>query len=361
MNYSSSRFGQRARKKKIIKRWLVFLFTLLVFSGVGVYMTYTIVLKPNVWISSTDNGEAEIFVPKGSDFDQLKEILYEKGLIIHRKNFEFWADFQELPELVKSGHYTLKSGMNNRALVNMLRSGSQTPVNVVINKERLITGMAGRLGRQLEIDSAEILHKLTDSTYLASIGFTPENQMALFIPNTYEIYWTISVDHLFDRLKREYDTFWNISRMERAEQIQLTPNEVVALASIVEEETNMNLEKQRVAGVYINRLNRNWRLQADPTLKYAVGDFTIKRVLNDHKKVDSPYNTYLYLGLPPGPICSPSIASIDAVLNYEEHDYMFFCAKEDFSGYHNFAKTAAQHGANARKYQQALNRRKIYK
>jgi UPF0755 protein len=192
-------------------------------------------------------------------------------------------------------------------------------------------------------------------------GLDSANIKSLFIPNTYEFYWNTTAEGFTDRMIEEHNRFWNADRMAEAEHLGMTPAEVVTLASIVEKETNKNDEKQAIAGVYINRINSGWRLQADPTVVYAIGDFNIKRVLNKHKKYESPYNTYLNLGLPPGPICIPSISSVDAVLNYEDHDFMFFCAKDDLSGYHVFARTNAEHRRNAKRYQEALDERRIYK
>jgi UPF0755 protein len=185
--------------------------------------------------------------------------------------------------------------------------------------------------------------------------------MTLFIPNTYEFYWNTSADKFIERMYVEYKHFWSKSRLNKAQKIKLTPEQVIILASIVEEETIKDDEKPTVAGVYLNRLHKNIRLQADPTVRFAVGDFEIKRILNKHLKIDSPYNTYKYAGLPPGPICIPTISSIDAVLNYKKHDYLYFCAKDDFSGYHAFAKTLKQHNINATKYRKALNKNRIYK
>jgi len=185
--------------------------------------------------------------------------------------------------------------------------------------------------------------------------------MTLFVPNTYQIFWNIEPEKFIARMKKEYDAFWSGKRSEQAAAMGMTADEIVTLASIVQEETNKNDEKPRVAGVYVNRLKSNWLLQADPTLKFALGDFTIRRVLDTHKEIDSPYNTYKYTGLPPGPICMPDVSSIDAVLNYEQHNYYYFCAKDDMSGYHVFENTLSKHNLNARKYHNALNRARIYR
>ena len=241
----------------------------------------------------------------------------------------------------------------------MLRSGIQEPVQLVFNNIRTPEKLAGMIAGQIEADSLEILSLFSNTVLMEKHQFSRETIMGVFIPNTYEIYWNTSGEEFLDRMVREYRIFWNEKRLARARRIELEPMEVMTLASIVDEETFMKEEEVRIAGVYINRLNRHIRLHADPTVKFAAGDMNITRVLNKHLKIDSPYNTYRHGGLPPGPIVIPSISAIDAVLNYERHNYLYFCAKEDFSGYHNFAKTLAQHNKNARSYQNALNRRKI--
>ena len=251
--------------------------------------------------------------------------------------------------------------MNNNELINLLRSGNQTPVKVIFNNVREIDQLAGKIGSQIEADSAAISETIYSAAFREQTGLDSAKIKSIFLPNTYEFYWNTSADEYVDRMLEENDKFWNDTRKSKAAVIDLSRDEVVTLASIVEKETNKNDEKPALAGVYLNRIQHGWRLQADPTVVYAIGDFNIKRVLNVHKQIDSPYNTYLHLGLPPGPICIPSISSIDAVLNYDNNDYFFFCAKDDLSGYHVFAKTNAQHRKNARKYQEALDEMRIYK
>lgn len=206
------------------------------------------------------------------------------------------------------------------------------------------------------LDSATVASALTDSLTCARLGYTPQTIACLFIPNTYEVYWDMTLDQFLARMTKEKDRFWNDERRQKAKDIGLTPEEVVTLASIVDEETAKNDEKPIIAGLYMNRLKRGMLLQADPTVKYAVGDFTLQRILYRHLEVDSPYNTYKYAGLPPGPLRIPSIRAIDGVLNYTHHNYLYMCAKEDLSGRHNFARTLAEHSRNAQRYQSALNR-----
>jgi UPF0755 protein len=263
------------------------------------------------------------------------------------------------PENIKPGKYEIDSKLNYLELIRMLRSGKQVPVKLTFNNIRLKTDFAERIGAQLMFDSSTLLERLNDSTVDADLGFDAETILTMFIPNTYEMYWNTSVDDFLERMKKEYKRFWTQERLEKAEEIHLSPVEVSVLASIVEEETARKAEFPVVAGLYINRLRKGMLLQADPTVKFAVGDVTLKRILNYHLQIDSPYNTYKNPGLPPGPIRLPSISAIDGVLNYREHAYLYMCAKEDFSGEHNFAVTLSEHSANARRYQEALNKNHI--
>jgi UPF0755 protein len=221
--------------------------------------------------------------------------------------------------------------------------------------------LAGAVSKYIQPDSLELLKKFTDPTTFEKYGFTESTFHCMFIPNTYEFYWTTDAEKFVSRMFQEYRNFWNNSRKEKAAKLKLSFEEVSTLASIIDRETSMNTEKPVIAGVYINRLKSDWPLQADPTLIFALNDYTIKRVLDVHKNVDSKYNTYKYMGLPPGPICIPSISAIDAVLNYQKHAYFYFCAKDDFSGYHTFSKTYPEHLISAKKFQQALNKQKIFK
>jgi UPF0755 protein len=235
----------------------------------------------------------------------------------------------------------------------------QTPLNVTFNNVRTKEDLAGKVSKYLIADSLSILNLFYDENKIGKFGFNTETYRAMFIPNTYQFYWTTSAEQFADRMKTEFDKFWSDERRKKAENINLSPVEVTVLASIVQSETAKNEEMTRIAGLYINRLNRGQLLQADPTVKYAVGDFSLKRILNVHLEVDSPYNTYKYAGLPPGPINFPETSAIDAVLNYEKHNYIYMCAREDFSGYHNFAVTLTEHNRNAAKYRRELDKLKI--
>jgi len=349
------------KKKKSPFRAFIFIFILLLLAAAGVaaYLGYQIIYSPNVW--TEDEGEYFIYISNDDDFEDIKTQLYSEGYIIHRKNFELLADYKKYPENIKAGRYAIQKGMSNNDLINMLRSGNQEPVKLLFNNIRLKKDLAEKVASQINIDQNKFLELLNDSAYVKNLGFETETIKSMFIPNTYFVYWNTETEEFINRMKYEYDQFWNDERKQKASQKDLNPIEVSILASIVDKETQRNDEKAKIAGVYLNRLNSGWRLQADPTLIYALGDFNIKRVLNAYKEIDSPYNTYKYTGLPPGPICIPSIASIDAVLNAEDHAYFFFCAKPDYSGYHNFAKTSTQHIKNANAYREFLNKEKIFK
>ncbi len=261
---------------------------------------------------------------------------------------------------VRSGRYVISPDDNMLQLYLRISRGHQIPIRLSFNNIRTREQLAARLGNQLMLDSAEIATYLYDSTYCKQLGYTPETVISLFIPNTYEIYWNIGIDNFLKRMQKEHSAFWTSERLDKAQAMGFTPEEVTTLASIVEEETNNNAEKPMVAGLYINRLHKGMPLQADPTVKFALKDFGLRRIYGEHLQTESPYNTYKYVGLPPGPIRIPSIKSIDSVLNYTHHNYLYMCAKEDLSGTHNFASTFAEHQTNARKYWKALNNRKIF-
>jgi UPF0755 protein len=342
-------------KKRIVKGlWAAVVALLLVVAALG-YFIYERLYTPN--IQTADDGF--LYIPTGSDFDDVVNLLDKKKWLKDEATFRWTASQMNYTEKVKPGRYKLSNGMSNKAVIAMLRSGRQIPVQMVFNSIRTKHEFAQKVGDQLEVTPDAVLNLLEDREYLAKMGFTPENVMALFLPNTYEFYWNTSADQFLTRMKREYDKFWNASRKKQADQQSLSPVQVSIIASIVQQESNKEDEKPIIAGVYLNRYRKGWKLEADPTLVFALGDFTVRRVLNSYKLIDSPYNTYMYKGLPPGPICIASQRSIDAVLKASNHNYMYFCARDDFSGYHSFAATYSQHLSNARKFQQALNRRGI--
>ncbi|MCD7722004.1 MAG: endolytic transglycosylase MltG [Prevotellaceae bacterium] len=259
----------------------------------------------------------------------------------------------------KPGMYIITKGQSITTIYKRLRSGRQDPVQLTLPSLRTTDALAAFLSSRLMLDSAYVSSSLQNALYTDSYGYTPETVIALFIPNTYEVYWNVSLDDLMSRMRRENILFWNVAREAKAKALGMTHVEVATLASIVDEETNDNGEKPTIAGMYINRLKCGMPLQADPTVKFAVGDFSLRRLLNEHLQVESPYNTYLHEGLPPGPIRMPSVAGIDAVLDYTHSNYLYMCAKEDFSGTHRFAATYQEHLSNARRYRKALDQRGI--
>ncbi len=341
--------------------WLKILISIIVIlvisAGIASWRLYHAIYEPNVFLG--ERKTSHIFIPTGSNYIDVKAILYEKGMIVNTNTFEWLAEKKNYRNNIKPGRYLIHKDMGNNELINLLRSGQQDPVMLTFNNIRQKEQLAGSIAYQIEADSASIVQLLNDSSVLEKYDMTPQTSKLLFIPNSYEFFWNTSAEQLLERMHREYTNFWNEQRVQKAEKISLTPVEVGTLASIIQQETSKADEFARVAGVYINRLKKNMKLQADPTVIFAAGDFTIRRVLNKHLAIDSPYNTYKYAGLPPGPIALPDPRVIDAVLNYENHQYLYFCAKEDFSGYHAFARTYSQHITNARRYQRALNARNI--
>tara|TARA_B110000908_G_scaffold7231_1_gene8984 strand:- start:315 stop:1388 length:1074 start_codon:yes stop_codon:yes gene_type:complete len=354
---------KRRRKKSKhpkIKKFIIAFSLLAILGGCGmVYELYSRVYQPNI-ILPDDASEKYIYIPTGAEFIDVVRVLSENGLLINANSFEWLAVTKKYTTNIKAGRYRINRNLNNNELINLLRSGRQTPIKVTFNNLRNKEQLAGKIANQIEADSADLLAFITDTAFLNANGITKENVVCLFLPNTYEFYWNTSAEQFVTRMQLEFNKFWNSSRKSKAKKIKLNYFEVATLASIVEKEQNIKRdERPEIAGLYLNRIRKKMKLESDPTLIFALGDFTIKRVLNKDKKVVSPYNTYKHKGLPPGPICIPSINAIDAVLNSSDNKYIFMCAKEDFSGYHNFARTYAKHLINARKYQKALNKRKI--
>ena len=342
------------KNKKIIYKVIALLILVI---SICAYLLYINIFASNVQLKAESS--PYIYIPTGSDYPTVLQLLSRDKFLINEKSFYRTSHLMSYEKYVKPGRYKLREGMSNRELVALLRSGKQTPVQVTFNNIRTIEQLAQRISNQLEADSTSIVNTFNDSTLQLQNGFTNYNTIAIIIPNTYEFYWNTSAEKFYNRMLKEYKKFWNNKRKEQAVAIGLTTIQVTILASIVEQETQKDSEKNNIAGVYLNRFRKNWRLEADPTLVFAVGDFTIRRVLNEYKLIDSPYNTYKYYGLPPGPICIPGIVTIDAVLNASHHEFMYFCAKDDFSGFHAFAITYDQHLNNARRFQNALSKRGI--
>jgi UPF0755 protein len=332
---------------------IIFIAIAFIIAGIRAYQLYQYVFRENVLTDYV------LYIHPNTSYEQLTDSLKLNEALISLKAFHWVSKKKEYSKSIKTGRYLLKKGMNTNQIVNMLKGGMQTPLNVTFNNVRTKEDLAGKVSKYLIADSLSILNLFYNENQIEKLGFNTENYRAMFIPNTYQFYWTTSAEEFAERMKKEFDRFWNDERRKKAENINLSPVEVIILASIVQSETAKNEELARIAGLYINRLNRGQLLQADPTVKYAVGDFSLKRILNVHLEVDSPYNTYKYAGLPPGPINFPETSAVDAVLNFERHNYIYMCAKEDFSGYHNFAVTLAEHSRNAAKYRRELDKLKI--
>ena len=343
---------------KKIRRIIIALVLLVVIVIAAGGLGYYYILAPN----TTVNDDGIVYVrDSANSVSRVFETLRRQGYIKSIHTLSGVAKLKRFVSQVRPGRYKIRDGMNNNELINMLRAGNQYPVIFTFNNMRTLEEFATKATEELAVSKNELLTLLKDTDVLANLGFDSCTIMAMFIPNTYQIYWNTSALNLLKRMKKEYDRFWNENRMAKATAMGLSPEEVITLASIIEEETVKPEEYPVIAGVYVNRLNRGIKLDACPTLKYVLGDFTISRILDRYLKIDSPYNTYMYAGLPPGPIRMASIKVIDSVLNYQKHDYLFFCAKSDFSGYHNFSKTLRQHNIYAREYHQELNKRKIWK
>ncbi len=342
----------KKRNSLIISSCLVLAFmTIMCISG------YVAFLRP-----TTDKSDTYyIYIDHDDSADSVVCKLKEQANMEHTGPLRLLMKWKKYDENVRPGRYAIEPGMNNYHLFLRLRNGEQSPVRLTIGSARTPEQLAARITRKLAIDSADVAKLLTDTAFCNKYGKTPSTIIGLFLPNTYYVNWNISAEQLVARMQSESRAFWNDTRLEKAKAAGLTPDEVITLASIINQESNNSAEKPIIAGLYINRLRKDMKLQACPTAKYAAGKFTARRVTNDIIATDSPYNTYKYEGLPPGPICLPTPADIDAVLNHEKHNYLYMCAKEDFSGTHNFASSGAEHLRNARKYQAALNRKGIRK
>jgi len=331
---------------------------LLLMAGFAYYV-YNAVFIPN---TAFNNKEAHVYIPTGAKFSDVLEEL--RPLLKDPVTFEAVAIRKEYSRNIKSGHFIIKKGMNNNDIINSIRTGN-VPIIIKFNNQERLENLAGNLSKQLELDSLTFLNAFRNNNYVDKKGFTQENALSMYIPNTYEVYWNISAKGFQERMHNEYQLFWTTSRTQKAKELNLSKLEVISLAAIVQKETAKVDERQRVAGVYVNRINRGMLLQADPTVIYSKklldNDFEqeIKRVLYKDLELDSPYNTYKYAGVPPGPITMPDITSIDAVLNFEKHNFYYFVANVKNFGYHKFAKTLSQHNRNKREYVQWISQQKI--
>ena len=346
-------------KKEVKKSTKLILIAAVLIIAVGGYFglkVYKVYMAPNV-----SGKESYLFVKTGSTIENVYKEIKDKDLLTDVGTFSEAAAKMELAQRLKPGRYKLTKGMNNRTLINMIKAGNQEPVKLKFHNFRKKENFAAYLAKNMEADSAAFLKVLDSAALVEKYGFTPDNSYTMFIPNTYDMYWNTNPLEFFEKMQKEYEKFWNAERKQKAAALNLTPQQVTILASIVDGEALYDKEMPTIAGLYLNRLNRGILLQADPTVIFANNDFTVKRVTGALLRVESKYNTYKYAGLPPGPIMMPSINAIDAVLNHEKNNYIYMCAKEDFSGYHAFAETKAQHEINANKYRAALNKRNIFR
>lgn len=332
--------------KKLIA-FLLFSMFLISFGFYG----YQIVYTPNFLVGKEDR---LLIIPNDATFKTVQQQLHEGDYVQDLMSFAFLAKLMDYDEAVKSGRFILRANMTNLEAIRLLRLGKQEPVRITFNNVRLIPELAEKITTNLGMKPEEFEAAAIKFAMNNPHGFNKDNLLCMFIPNTYEVFYNISPDGLIERMRTEYETFWNDDRKARATAIGLTPIEVSILAAIVQAETVKQDEAPVIAGLYINRLKKEMPLQADPTLVFASGDFGLKRVLDIHKEIDSPYNTYKYAGLPPGPINMPRVNCIDAVLNYTTSNYLYMCAKEDFSGYHNFTNNYRDQINNAKRYQKAL-------
>ena len=343
------------------KRNKITLVLLISVSVLAISMTfyfYQVFFSPN---ALTESDQPYLLkIPTNSVFKNVADQLYDEKVINDALSFGFVSKILGYQEAVKPGLYKVEPKMSNLQLVRMLRSGAQLPVKVTFNNVRTKKDLAEKITANLEVTEEQFLNLIQDSVYIRKFDFEEETVMSMFIPNTYELWWNTSAESLFDRMYKEYQNFWTEERKQKAQALGLSLKEVSTLASIVQAESQKADERPRIAGVYLNRLRIGMPLQADPTLVFAAGDFSIKRLTSVQMAIDSPYNTYKYAGLPPGPINLPDINSLNAVLNAEQHRYMYFCAKEDFSGYHVFAINYNEHINNALRYQRALNAANIF-
>lgn len=339
--------------KKFIVAMVIILIIALGFTALNYYLKY---FGPNV----TGNREY-LYIRTGATFNDVFDTIKKDDIVKDSTTFYWAAQNMNYADRVKPGRYHLKEGMSNRRLINMLASGTQEPVTLSFHNLRLKEQFAGFVSKKIEPDSLAILKLLDSASFVQQYGFTTDNVYTMFIPNTYQIYWNTSAEKFFRRMYANYEKFWTPERKQQATDIGLDPIKVTILASIVDGEALHDDEMPTIAGLYMNRLKKGMKLESDPTIIFAEYDFTIHRVLSKYLTVNSPYNTYVHTGLPPGPIMMPSVNAIKSVLNYQHNDYIYMCAKEDFSGYHNFATNVADHLANARRYQEALNERNIKK
>lgn len=340
-----------------MKKILLISLVVIAVSALGVALFYYNELAVKAAVPK-DLDDPFLNIPTNASYDEVVQLLRSRNMLGNEQLFHKLAEKMNYRrDPMRSGRYEVQPGWSMIELIRHLRGGKQAAVKVVLTTERMSENVAAKVARFIEPDSVSVWSTFQDTDLLQKMGYTPETLMSLFIPNTYELYWNSTAADFLDRMQKEHDKFWNEDRLASAKALNLSPAEVYTLASIVEKETLADSEKPRMAGVYLNRLREGMLLQADPTSVFATRDFDTKRVTNYHTGFDSPYNTYKYKGLPPGPIAMASISSIDAVLHSEKHDYLYFCAKGDGTSLHNFAETLEAHNRNAQIYRENLRKR----
>lgn len=328
--------------------------------GGGISALFVLGIVVLILLFFIPNGEEQfgkLNISEDSSYETILQEIKENGHVKSFFTFKIAAQILDFKGNIKKGKYTFLDNDNNFQIIRKLRRGQHFPVRFTFNNIRTKEQLAKKLDGKFLFEREELENLLDNSAFLSTFGLTPETAISVFIPNTYELYYDINAIQFFNAMYKQYNRFWNDQREEKAQTIGLSKSEVITLASIVEEENFKEVEKGLIAGLYINRLRKGMKLQADPTVKFALQDFNIKRITHNDLAVNSPYNTYLYTGLPPGPIRIPETSTIDSVLNYRRHDYLYMCAKEDFSGFHYFSKTYNEHLKNAAKYHKALNGR----
>ena len=340
-----------------LKKLILLIISLLVITGgVLAFNFYSKIYKPSTI------KEGYLYIPTNSKFDDVKSLI--RPFLKRVKPFIWVANKKKYPKGIKPGKYFISKGLNNNELINLLRSGKQTPVKLAFNNQDNLEKLASRISEQIEADSISLLTCFKDTTFIKKSGFNTNTALAMYLPNTYEVYWNITPKKLRAKMRSEYHRFWNKTRVAKAKAQNLSPFQVITLASIVQKETANIAERPKVARLYLNRLHHNWPLQADPTIIYALKknskiNVIIKRVLTKDLEINSPYNTYKNVGLPPGPIGMPDLSSIHAVLNPANHNFYYMCASTTKIGEHEFSKTLSQHNRNARKYQKWLSKQGV--
>ncbi|WP_299117960.1 endolytic transglycosylase MltG [uncultured Winogradskyella sp.] len=344
--------------KKIL--WAIAIIGLIAFGAIAYYF-YNAMFSPN---TNFEEDSKYIYISSGDTYREVRQKLMP--LLDDIDSFDALAKQKKYIAYVKAGKYQIKKGMNNNEIINSIRSNN-IAIKLSFNNQNSLENLAGRISSQIEVDSLSLLKAMKDESFLSKAGFKTETALGMYLPNSYQVFWNTSAQGFVERMYKEYNRFWNADRLAKAKALGFSKNEVIALASIVYEESKQKVEQPRVAGVYINRIKIGMKLDADPTLKFAAYKLPkyknkiIRRVLNVHKEIDSPYNTYKYAGLPPGLIAMPDLSAIDAVLNYEKHNYYYFAVDPKKPGFHRFAKSLSQHNSNARAYHRYLDQKGIKK